>query len=90
MGSLQAQEMAEMLDTRTAIGWHLQSNHYPPVPSSMIDACLEAIDNALAGDWMKMVEMPEGVTYRGSKFAPSDEIIYQHHLQPWVELDEEY
>ena len=90
MGSLQAMEMAEMLEMESAISWHLQSNHYPPVPQSMVPACIEAIDNAIAGDWLKMVEMPEGVSYRGSRFAPTDAIIEQHHLSTWVELDEEF
>ena len=90
MGSVQAAEMAELLDIESAIAWHLQSNHYPPVPTSMVPACIEAIDNAIAGDWMKMVEMPEGVSYRGSRFAPTHAVIEQHHLDTWVELDEEW
>ena len=89
MGSLQAQEMAEMLEIESAISWHLQANHYPPVPQSMVPACLEAIENAIAGDWLKTVELPAGTTYRGSRFAPTDAIIDQHHLETWVELDEE-
>ena len=89
MGSLQAMEMAEMLDIESAISWHLQSNHYPPVPQSMVPACIEAIENALAGEWLKKVELPAGTTYRGSTHAPTDAIIDQHHLHPWVELDEE-
>ena len=89
MGAMQAVEMAEMLDIRSAIGWHLRSNHYPPVPSSMIDPCLEAIDAFLEGDCLKMIRMPEGVFYRGSTFAPADAIVEQHHLDAWVELDEE-
>lgn len=89
MGSLQAMEMAEMLDMESAIAWHLQSNHYPPVPSSMVPACIEAIENALEGEWLKKVELPAGASYRGSRFAPTDAIIDQHHLWPWVELDEE-
>ena len=89
MGSLQAMEMAEMLDIESAISWHLQSNHYPPVPQSMVPACIEAIENALAGDWLKAVELPAGASYRGSTHAPTDAIIEQHHLSAWVELDEE-
>ena len=89
MGSLQAQEMAEMLDIESAISWHLSSNHYPPVTQSMVPACLEAIENAIAGNWLKKVELPAGTTYRGSRFAPTDAIIDQHHLETWVELDEE-
>lgn len=89
MGSLQAREMAEMLDIDSALAWHLQSNHYPPVPSSMVQPCKEAIQAALEGMWQKLIELPNPVKYRGSSFAPADVIIEQHHLDPWVELDEE-
>lgn len=89
MGSLQAQEMAEMLDIKDAIAWHLRSNHFPPVPLSMVPVCIEAIENALAGEWTKLVSLPEGVGYRGLTVAPTDAIIEQHHLDTWVELDEE-
>jgi hypothetical protein len=89
MGSLQAMEMAEMLEIESAIAWHLQSNHYPPIPTSMVPVCLEAIENAIEGNWLKEVELPAGTSYRGSRFAPTDAIIEQHHLHAWVELDEE-
>ena len=89
MGYMQAQEMAEMLEIESAISWHLQSNHYPPVPVSMVKPCLDAIEAALEGDWLRMIEMPAGVSYRGSNFAPADAIISQHHLETWLELDEE-
>ena len=89
MGSLQAMEMAEMLEIESAIAWHLQSNHYPPIPTSMVPVCLEAIENAIAGNWLKAVELPAGTSYRGSTHAPTDAIIEQHHLHAWVELDEE-
>ena len=89
MGALQAQEMAEMLDIETAMAWHLQSNHYPPVPLSMVEPCIEAIQNALEGKWLEPVLLPDPVRYRGSNYAPTDTIIEQHHLWAWVELDEE-
>jgi hypothetical protein len=89
MGSLQAMEMAEMLDIRSAIGWHLSSNHYPPVPSSMIDPCIEAIEACLEGDWLRPIALPDGVSFRGSPSAPAADIVEQHHLDAWVELDEE-
>ena len=89
MGSLQAAEMAEMLEIESALAWHLRANHYPPVPVSMVKPCLDAIEAALEGDWLRMIEMPEGVSYRGSNFAPADAIIQQHHLETWLELDEE-
>jgi hypothetical protein len=89
MGSLQAQEMAEMLEIDDALAWHLRSNHYPPVPLSMIEPCKEAIQAFLEGDYLRMIPMPEGASYRGSNFAPADAIVSQHHLDAWVELDEE-
>ena len=89
MGSLQAAEMAEMLSIDDALAWHLRSNHYPPIPLSMIEPCKEAIQAFLEGDYLRMIEMPEGVSYRGSNFAPADAIVSQHHLDAWVELDEE-
>jgi hypothetical protein len=89
MGSLQAQEMAEMLDIESAIAWHLRANHYPPVPLSMVEPCIEAIQAGLEGEWLKMIELPEPVRYKGSRFAPADVIIQQHHLDAWLELDEE-
>ena len=93
MGSLQAQEMAEMLEIESAIAWHLQSNHYPPVPASMIEPCLEAIrtvnENPSITGWHKAIQLPEGVKFRGEPVAPAWEIIEQHHLEPWLELDEE-
>ena len=89
MGSLQAVEMAEMLSMEDAIAWHLTSNHYPPVPLSMVEPCIEAIQNALAGDWWKPVELPGIVKYKGGTHAPTSAIIEQHHLDHWLELDEE-
>lgn len=89
MGSLQAMEMAEMLEIESAIAWHLQSNHFPPIPRSMVEPCIEAINNAMEGEWNKLVSLPEGVGYRGLTAAPTHAIIGEHHLDAWVELDEE-
>jgi hypothetical protein len=89
MGSLQAMEMAEMLEIDDALAWHLRSNHYPPVPLSMIEPCKEAIDACLEGDWLRPITLPEGVSFRGSPSAPAADIVEQHHLDAWVELDEE-
>ena len=89
MGSVQAAEMAELMEIESAIAWHLQSNHFPPIPTSMVAPCIEAIENANAGEWNKLVSLPEGVGYKGLPAAPTHAIIEQHHLDTWVELDEE-
>ena len=101
MGAMQAQEMAELMDSRTGMAWHLTSNHYPPVPVAMVDACLEAIDAGLDEDWERPIQLPiDGVdrngepfqiTWRGQDNAPAWAIIEGHHLGAWLEVeDEEY
>ena len=72
------------LDLDTQIQIHLTSNHYPPVPTSMVAPCIDAIDAYYDEDYNKLIEMPEGVSYRGEKFAPASAIIEQHHLDAWL------
>lgn len=81
--------MAELLSMEDALAWHLRANHYPPIPLTMVPVCIEAIQNALEGNWYRTVELPEGVKFRGTSNAPTYDIIEQHHLDPWLELDEE-
>ena len=93
MGSNMATEMADgtledlgiNLDIETQIGIHLSANHYPPVPKSMVQPCIEAIDavNDL-GLWDLEIPMPDGITYKGLTTAPAHAIIEQHHLNAWL------
>jgi hypothetical protein len=91
MGSNFATDLAENIDIslESAIGMHLQGNHYPPVPLSMVQPCIEAIDAYYDEDFDKEIEMPEGVSYRGKTTAPAWAIIEQHHLSAWLP-EEEY
>jgi hypothetical protein len=43
MGYNTAVSLSEELDLEVALGYHLQGNHYPPVPLSMVEPCIEAI-----------------------------------------------
>jgi len=93
MGSNFANELADKdlfpeLDLETAIGMHLRSNHYPPVPLSMVEPCIAAIDAAYEDNWNLEIEMPEGVSYKGKKTAPAHAIIDQHHLHAWLPQEE--
>ena len=99
MGSNFATEMADgtlddlgiHLDLETQIGIHLQGNHNPPVPSSMIQPCIEAIDAVNdAGLWDLEIPLPEGVLWRGLNTAPASAIIEAHHLNAWLIEREEY
>ena len=93
MGSNFANEMASgvlddmgiHLDIETQIGIHLSANHYPPVPKTMIQPCIQAIDavNDL-GLWNAPIELPEGITWKNRQYAPASAIIEAHHLDAWL------
>jgi hypothetical protein len=87
MGSNFATELADYdlgLDLSTAIGIHLSSNHYPPVPNSMVLPCIEALEAYWEDETDREIPMPEGVSYRGQNTAPAWAIIEQHHLEAWL------
>lgn len=95
MGSLQAREFAEMskeggdAELRQALSWHLQSNHYPPVPLSMVQPCIDAIKAVREEDDVDAeITLPEGITYNNDPTAPAWAIIEQHHLDSWIEREE--
>jgi hypothetical protein len=86
MGMNTAMDFAENIDItlEQAIGYHLQGNHYPPVPLSMVQPCIDAIDAYYDEDYDLEIEMPEGVFYKGKSTAPAWAIIEQHHLSAWL------
>ena len=87
MGRLQAIEFAQG-DLDTGLTWHLQANHYPPVPLTMLQACKDAIDFCKHGNSLNEIALPEGVLYKGKTTAPAWVIVEQHHLDAWLENDE--
>jgi hypothetical protein len=93
MGSNFANDLAlaDNLTIENQIAIHLSSNHYPPVPKSMVQPCVEAIDAVNdAGLWDLEIPLPEGVSWRGLTTAPAHAIIEAHHLNAWLIEREEY
>lgn len=84
MGYNTAVDLSNELDLEVALGYHLQGNHYPPVPLSMVQPCIDAIDAYYEEDYNRLIEMPEGVFYRGMDHAPAHAIVEQHHLGAWL------
>jgi hypothetical protein len=84
MGYTTAVSLSEELDLEVALGYHLQGNHYPPVPLSMVEPCIEAIDAYWEEDFDRAIEMPKGVSYKGQTHAPAWAIVEQHHLDAWL------
>lgn len=90
MGRMYAEGIRESgLDLHTMIHWHLTGNHFPPVPTSMVEPCIEAINAVNEGDYDREVELPEGVTYKGRDTAPAWAIVDQHHLDTFLQREDE-
>lgn len=90
MGSNFSNDLASMdsLTLDQAVGIHLQSNHYPPVPLIMVEPCVQAI--FAVNDWRadESIVLPEGVLYKGMTSAPAWAIVEQHHLDAWVQSND--
>lgn len=85
MGNNLSQDLAEnVIDIRQSIAIQLQSNHYPPVPLTMVEPCIEAIYACSDEDYYKKIKLPEGVKWRGKLTAPAWAIVQSHHLEPWL------
>ena len=84
MGYNTALDLSEQLDIHSSLRIHLQSNHYPPVPASMVQPCLDAIDAYHDEDYQREIELPEGVSWRGNNTAPASAIADAHHLDAWL------
>jgi hypothetical protein len=87
MGYTTALDLSTEFDLEQGIAYHLQGNHYPPVPLSMVQPCIDAIDAYHENDAMRQIAMPDGVFYKGMSHAPAFAIIEQHHLDPWLPQD---
>lgn len=90
MGKHTAEALTETetgLETQLLI--HLRNNHYPPVPSYMVAVAKKAIEiynETQKGD--ELIELPNGVTYRGSETVSVFGVIKAFHLDPWCDSDD--
>ena len=86
MGSMHAEEYASMKGKKKDLGLlaHLRSNHYPPVPASMLGPCKRAINAVNKGNHDAKIKLPEGISWRGQKHAPAHAIVEGHHLDAWI------
>lgn len=99
MGLMTAIGINEMeMPLEQKIAMHLQYNFYPPIPSEMAEACIEAIDAYYEQDTDRLIDMPEingfQVEWRGQTQAPAYAILEQHRLYGFIEAaldyDDEY
>lgn len=71
---------------RTLI-WHLTSNHYPPLPLSLIPCCKQAIELWQNGEQDTQIDLPDGISWRGQSSCPIQAAMDGWHL--WEFLREE-
>lgn len=91
MGRLLAEELSELdAPLLKQIEIHLVSNFYPPVPAFMAQTCVDALNAYWEQDTNRMIDMPKGVSYKGSTSAPAWAIVEQHRLSPWLNEEEDY
>lgn len=98
MGINFANEMADgtlenlgiSLSLEDQITIQLRSNHYPPVPHSMVQPCIEAIIACNEDESNRQIELPEGVLWRNQNTAPAYAIVEGHHLEAWVDYGDSY
>lgn len=84
MGYTTALDLADNISIDAGLAYHLQANHYPPVPVSMVDACIETIEAYQDEDYQRLIELPTGVFWRGETSAPASAIAEAHHLDAWL------
>ena len=77
------------LTLERSLSIHLTGNHYPPVPLSMVDPCIAAINAAKAGEWDRLIDLPAGIKWRGKDQAPVSALIEGHHLSFFIEPEED-
>lgn len=91
---MQAQGYADAVAEGTvtlevALAAHLQSNHYPPLPTSLVAACIAALEAAADDDWGRLVALPDGLQLRDRDAVPADELIEAAHLSAFLQADED-
>lgn len=89
MGYTTALDLAEAIHLDQGLAVHLQANHYPPVPLSMVDPCKAAIDAFIDEDFDRLIELPDPITWRGETKAPASAIIDAHHLHAFIDTLQE-
>jgi hypothetical protein len=90
MGANFARDLAatESLTLKQQLHYHLTANFYPPIPSSMVQPCLDAIEAFYDEALDRAIALPEGITYRGSAYATAGAILEGHRLEAWLDYED--
>lgn len=89
MGRLSLDGMLDEVGFAQALRWHLTHNHYPAVPLTMFNVCVEAITAVSLGNDDDEIVMPKGVKFRGSDTGKAYELVSSLHLDGFIEFHED-
>lgn len=91
MGRLFAEELSQLdLTLEQQIAIHFSANCYPPVPKMMIPVALDAIYACEEGEFSRMVELPDGVTYgNDQKQVTASQVINVLRLDAFISYDDD-
>jgi hypothetical protein len=97
MGTQKAIEMAEAVEEglplAAALEYHLTSNHYPPLPRTLVQTAMKAILLVNHGQDMLTVRLPRGVELRGyGQRVPAWKLVDAMHLGAFIDtfIDGDY
>lgn len=94
MGTTGAMGMADnvnegLVSLDAALHWHLTSNHFPPVPTTMIPVAKAAIEALNDDDGDREIPLPEGIETRdGLTVLPAWRVSESLHLWSFVTPDD--
>jgi hypothetical protein len=86
MGYMGAIGMIDAAGFDLALAWHFTSNHFPPLPTTLVPAARTVIEAILRDDIDAEIELPDGVTYRdGRSVAPAWACAEAWHLDAFID-----
>lgn len=86
MGYISALGIAETDTTlEQQVSWHFSSNCYPPVPQVMVPVAVQAIDLVIGDEGDALVELPDGVSFRGNTEVTAYTIVENLYLWAFVD-----
>jgi hypothetical protein len=89
MGKMAIESMLEMMDVDGALRWHLQFNHYPPLPGCVFSLAKQAIKLAENGKWESRINLTKsGISWHGQHSVPVSECIEEWHLENFININE--
>lgn len=94
MGAVRALDMAQAVSDgrtslRTAVSWHVRTNHYPALPSTVVPVALAAIHFAGIGCWDTRLVLPDGMRYKLLPTATVRDLVDEWHLSAFIQEEEE-